>query len=287
MSLGQNIYRLRTSHDMSQLALAEALGVSRQSISKWETDASVPELDKLVKLSELFGVTIDELIKGEVAPTPEPPQKSEPETKHVYIQPQRNECKTAGIILLCMGFLVLLLLSIMGAFGGGLIFSSPFIICGIICLTVRRLPGLWCAWAVYFIVSVYLQYATGITWAWSFNAMLLKNAELSIHIIVAFSLLAAMLALVLVTAYCLRGKHIDLREGWKKPLTVLLVISAVRVALHFLNYNVMQELAANLLNNHFVISVFSTLILWLRVTLVTAFCTLISRCIVWKQNPSK
>lgn len=287
MSLGQNIYHLRTGRDMSQLALSEELGVSRQSISKWETDASVPELDKLVKLSELFGVTIDELIKGEAPSGPEPPQESEPQTKYVYIQSQKSGRKTAGIILLCMGFLVLLLLSSMGVFGGGLIFSSPFIICGIICLTVHRLPGLWCAWAIYFIVSVYLQYATGITWAWSFNAMLLKNAELSIHIIVSFSLLAAMLALALITAYCLRGKHIDLREGWKKPLIVLLVITVLRVALHFLNYNVMQELAADLLNNRFVISVFSTLILWLRVALLTAFCTLISRCIVWKQKPSR
>ena len=55
MSLGQNIYNLRTGREMSQLELAEALGVSRQSISKWETDASVPELEKLIKLSELFG----------------------------------------------------------------------------------------------------------------------------------------------------------------------------------------------------------------------------------------
>ena len=48
MSLGSNIHRLRTKHNMSQGALADELGVSRQSISKWETDGAVPELDKLV-----------------------------------------------------------------------------------------------------------------------------------------------------------------------------------------------------------------------------------------------
>ena len=47
--------------NMSQSDLAEALEVPRQSISKWETDSSVPELDKLVRLSECFGVTLDEL----------------------------------------------------------------------------------------------------------------------------------------------------------------------------------------------------------------------------------
>lgn len=64
MSLGENIYRLRSEKGMSQSELAEALNVSRQSISKWETDGSVPELDKLLSLSSLFGVSLDELVKG-------------------------------------------------------------------------------------------------------------------------------------------------------------------------------------------------------------------------------
>ena len=50
MSLGENITRLRKDNKMSQGELAEKLGVSRQSVSKWETDASVPELSKLVRL---------------------------------------------------------------------------------------------------------------------------------------------------------------------------------------------------------------------------------------------
>ena len=59
MSLGTNISRLRAEHHLSQGDLAESLGVSRQSVSKWETDSSVPDLDKLVKLSQLFGVSLD------------------------------------------------------------------------------------------------------------------------------------------------------------------------------------------------------------------------------------
>ena len=61
MTLGENIVRLRTQKNWSQGDLADALDISRQSVSKWETDASIPELDKLLKLSELFGVTLDEL----------------------------------------------------------------------------------------------------------------------------------------------------------------------------------------------------------------------------------
>ena len=46
MTLGENIARLRTQKDWSQGDLADALGISRQSISKWETDTSIPELEK-------------------------------------------------------------------------------------------------------------------------------------------------------------------------------------------------------------------------------------------------
>lgn len=48
MTLGQNIARLRTQKNLSQGDLADALEVSRQSVSKWETDASIPELDNWI-----------------------------------------------------------------------------------------------------------------------------------------------------------------------------------------------------------------------------------------------
>lgn len=55
MDLGENIYRFRTERNMSQGALADALEVSRQSVSKWENHSATPELDKLLKMSELPG----------------------------------------------------------------------------------------------------------------------------------------------------------------------------------------------------------------------------------------
>ena len=73
MELHEKIYQLRTEKRMSQGDLAEALGVSRQSVSKWETGIAVPELDKLVRMSRVFEVTLDELVTGEKAKTePEP-----------------------------------------------------------------------------------------------------------------------------------------------------------------------------------------------------------------------
>lgn len=63
MTLGEKIYQLRTEQGLSQEALGEKLGISRQSVSKWETDQSIPELDKIVAVSEIFGVSTDYLLK--------------------------------------------------------------------------------------------------------------------------------------------------------------------------------------------------------------------------------
>lgn len=65
MSLGEKITLLRKEKYWSQEELAMQMEVSRQSVSKWESDASVPELDKLIKLGEIFDVSLDYLLKDE------------------------------------------------------------------------------------------------------------------------------------------------------------------------------------------------------------------------------
>ena len=61
MTLGQRIQELRKQNGLSQEGLGEALGVSRQAVSKWEGDNGIPELDTLIAMSRLFGITIGEL----------------------------------------------------------------------------------------------------------------------------------------------------------------------------------------------------------------------------------
>lgn len=63
MTLGEKILSLRTGRGMSQDDLAEALGVSRQAVSKWERDEAVPDIENIVKISNHFGVSTDYLIK--------------------------------------------------------------------------------------------------------------------------------------------------------------------------------------------------------------------------------
>ena len=63
MDFSERLLTLRKSLDLTQEQLAEKLNVSRQSVSKWESGQSVPELDKIVALSVIFGVTTDSLLK--------------------------------------------------------------------------------------------------------------------------------------------------------------------------------------------------------------------------------
>ena len=64
MTLGERLLEYRTNAKMSQDTLAEKVGVTRQTVSKWETDQSAPEFSKILPLCEIFEITTDELIKG-------------------------------------------------------------------------------------------------------------------------------------------------------------------------------------------------------------------------------
>ena len=148
MGLADKIYRLRTEKRFSQGDLADALEVSRQSVSKWETGASVPELDKLVKLSELFGVTLDELVR-DAAPEPQEmkPNCSDKGERVVVLHavPIR---KLVGTIILAVGGLLGLLIAVFGDMLSGLLFFLPFLTCGVTCFLFKRRIALWCLWQV-------------------------------------------------------------------------------------------------------------------------------------------
>ena len=79
MTLGQRIQELRKQRGMSQEALGDALGVSRQAVSKWEGDNGIPELDTLIAMSRLFEVTVGQLLGVEEAAEQKRETVSEPE----------------------------------------------------------------------------------------------------------------------------------------------------------------------------------------------------------------
>ena len=222
MTLGERIYKLRTEKEMSQGDLADALEVSRQSISKWETNGSVPELDKLVKLSEIFGVSLDELVLDK-KPSEEPAKPEESEAKIIYVErpAPKSAQKVAGIVLLCFSILLWLMIALFGDIVAGLVLAAPFAACGIICLLVRKNAGLWCAWVVYLFIEIYLRFASGVNWQYVFFPHI-YSGEWTIHLIVAWCLLAVFVILILVTALCtrkafpgsLRNDLIGTVSGW-------------------------------------------------------------------------
>lgn len=73
MSFRDNLQYLRASQAMTQEQLAMLLGVSRQSVTKWEAEKSYPEMDKLLKLCQIFDVTLDDLVQGDVTQQPASP----------------------------------------------------------------------------------------------------------------------------------------------------------------------------------------------------------------------
>ena len=212
MSLGTNISRLRAGKRLSQGDLAEILGVSRQSVSKWETDASVPDLDKLVKLSRVFDVTLDQLVTGEgptaaaavgAAPAPSAP-----------LPPSRGLSggKIAGIILLCMAFLVVLVCTVAGGLLTGLVLCVPFLVCGVICFAAKKRPGLWCAWAMYLTVELYVRWATGLSWQLTLRTLVFTPQENYTRLLIAWVQLIVMLVMFVVTFRSFRRTRFPLNR---------------------------------------------------------------------------
>ena len=199
MSLGTNISRLRAEKRLSQGDLAEVLEVSRQSVSKWETDSSVPDLDKLVKLSQLFGVSLDELVTGAV-----PQLKAESPPQQVVVSHRMPGRKIAGIILFCMAFLAFLIPTVLGGFLTGVILAVPLLVCGIICFLAQKRPGLWCAWAVYLLAYIICYYGTGLGWGLLFFTFSWEAIGIPAYTIAAWVQVLMILALLIGTVRSFR-----------------------------------------------------------------------------------
>ncbi len=76
MNFGEKLFELRKEKKLSQEEVADRLNVSRQTVSKWETNQSVPDFDKIMPLCELFEIGVEELLTGK---KPEEPENSEKE----------------------------------------------------------------------------------------------------------------------------------------------------------------------------------------------------------------
>lgn len=160
MSIGNNIYKLRTAKNLSQGDLADQLDVSRQSVSKWETDAAVPDLDKLMKLCDVFEVSLDE-ITGRETHKQEHIEITKSETKSSSAQ------KIIGYILFAFSLLVGLILLIWGYNPGDYIILLPialsFLISGLLCLFAGKKAFYWCIWTALAPLVVLIPFLVGLS----------------------------------------------------------------------------------------------------------------------------
>jgi len=195
MTLGEKIHYLRMEKNMSQSDLANALEVSRQSVSKWETNTSVPELSKLVRMSEVFNISLDELIRGEESEE----INSVPHNSDMFVQKSGLSVrKIVGLIILGVGTIAFLFLLFLGNPLIALIYSSPMFACAVICLIVRQHTALWCCWALYVLGYAYIRYATGIRFWWVFHRWLYRSG-LEIHAVIAWAMSLILAALIIVS----------------------------------------------------------------------------------------
>lgn len=200
MTLGEKILKLRSTAKMSQGDLAEKLNVSRQSISKWETNQSVPELDKLIQLSDLFHISLDDLVRSddldrranEEAEIP----SAEPQPTQVIIQRSLSTQKIVGFILLALGLLCCILALFAGS--GLLIIGGYIIFCSILCLVLKRYTGLVIGWITMIQAIILTPYFTGVRMLSVFNPGYMRHA--GINQIISILMWVFLAALIIRTA---------------------------------------------------------------------------------------
>ena len=132
MELGGQIKRHRTQLGLSQEELADRIFVTRQSVSNWENGRTYPDLQSLLRLSELFGLSLDELIKGDIETMKE-------EINKLEIQKMN---RWGGILALLMLTLMLLpapLLKLLDTAGFLLVMAPLFLVGMAVALKVEKI----------------------------------------------------------------------------------------------------------------------------------------------------
>lgn len=140
MILADKLIDLRKKRGWSQEELAEQLGVSRQSVSKWESAQSVPDMERVLQLSELFGVSTDYLLKDSIESLSEPLEDRAAGAKERTVSMEEaNEflrVKMRNAKTLALGVLLCILSPIC------LILLSGAVACGVIALSETQAVGL-------------------------------------------------------------------------------------------------------------------------------------------------
>ncbi len=246
-TFGATLAELRKAKGWTQLDLADSLGVTDKAVSKWERDIALPEVENLIKISDIFGVSLDSLLRGEEFSG----RKTSPEFR--YPEPVSSAeapfppRKIVGTILLCFGAVVFLFITLFGDLLSGLLFASPFFLCGAVCMKLKKRIGLFCTWSVYICVCAYLGYAAGLNLGSLFSmtwVLLTKLVGLEAHVIIAWIMFLIFALLTLWTVLSFRKEPISRR----KAVLILVVSGAVWAAIYLMAVLTAQAFAQSQMN---------------------------------------
>ncbi len=135
MTLGVKIQNLRKQRGMSQEQLAEAVGVSRQAVSKWEAEQSIPDIDKIILICDYFGVTTDYILRNEEISNTETTQSTntnENEEKEENIENKKKSTLLLAVAVMLYILCVVPVILIQNLFGVVLMFVIIAVATGII-----------------------------------------------------------------------------------------------------------------------------------------------------------
>ncbi len=244
MNFGETIYTLRTQNKLSQGELADKLEVSRQSVSKWENNVAVPELDKIIRMSEIFGVTVDALVKGEEYTKQEAVQ---PQTVVQVVKEPMEKRIIAGILLLSLGSVAFVLL--LALTGIGCIYALPVLLCSAICLLCKKDVGFYCVWLLYLLVTGYLAFGSAAS-SWRVIRYTFRGPyqDSPVILIIGWIWFAAMLAMIAWSVARFYKRPI---ENKKQPILFLffsvgyLIADFVAVKIMFSHYMQLIETQAD------------------------------------------
>lgn len=214
LDTGERIYSLRIKNNMSQGNLADNLGVSRQTVSKWENGMCMPDTEKLIQLSEIFNVSTDYILKGE---------DKQAEPIYVYVNESENN-KTAvyneliirkyiGIVLAVIFSIGTLWMLLRGGFIVALI-PACVVLLGILLAKNVKHPWLITFWTSYIIAMIILQFISAINLFYIFNPTIYREGYLE-HLLLAWGVWLMLAVLIVCTALSLKKSKHKERSGHK------------------------------------------------------------------------
>ena len=163
--LGERLLALRKASGMTQEQLAEKVFVTRQAVSKWERGESVPDLELLVAIAEMYGVSLDELVLGARADEPKPAEPEAEREEFLKTRKKRVFLKAVFTFVLAVGVWGLILgivhSAVLAAFfhyipkeWRAYFFLVPFV-AGLVYLTLHYLADTDAAWLAFLAIPLY------------------------------------------------------------------------------------------------------------------------------------